>query len=424
MKKKYLLYFDDVYGLWHVPFFEYICKILCENGDDVVVIIGSKYPEWFLADINIVKEFLYWSDIQHTQRDKYEVGIRLWNISSIIHSHVPDVFLLDHFPFWKFSNIDELGLIFQLFSEDTSRRIVSFVRDIYMGQKFLNQEGYDKMTQALRKSNRLFQNEAQVWDLKIINNEFSEPFYKKVYMTYFLLKNFLWSVIDGIIVFWDKKVHDLNCELDLNASQQKRLFHVWYIPETPWSINSFTTQAEKKEKKVLISTGGNLANPIMFMSLLEKLSQDQSLNIRVLLWPHINTGIKKIIIKKVLKYKNIQVTWFRSNFPELLHASDVFIWFGWYGTFMHLFQYSGLIYILLNGSDKSFKHRYYEQKTRCEKLQKYMNVHYIEQGNIETIDIHKDPLVSSQRDTVKFCSNETFLTALSSISDITWNKKT
>lgn len=407
--KKVLLYFDDVYGMWHIPFFEYIMKSLTNANYEVLLVAWSIYPKNAFSSYNII--LLDKINIEHQKPSDPDKRARLLQIASILKQYSPDLFLVDHFPFWRFSLIDELDIIFRWFKKN-NKKVITFMRDIYIGKKLLEEYQYHNMLSIYSESEKWF-NPEWIQELKRFNSVIKNKFYKKPFITEYVFRE---CSVNGVIVFWDKKIHDIRTELNITSSTFDSIYHIGYIP---LSIDNTPVYSQNsKNKKILVSTWWNLSSPKIFYRLIDFLLKLPDFQIQILLWPHINYDIKKKIKDQVSGFNHINISWFHHDFQSLLNASDFFFGFWWYGTFQHLFYYEWHSFIMSNWDTTNFFHRYHEQSCRIQKFHQYLNIDFLDE--VDEVKIRKilqkrDLINTKKKLEILFCREDVIIKTIEEI---------
>jgi len=375
-KDKCFLLYDDMNGMWHIPFFQYLCKTL-EESYDLFVLLWNDLPQAhkLFPWANIIK-------IHKKSNKKLLHSYRMNQIEKLLNRIQPDIFLIDYFPFWRYGNILEISLICSFIKKNGWKNI-SFMRDLYLGKKILTWKSYDKFSETIlnkrwKTISQLIENDFRYFFDIIFKWTIHHIFLIQSYLQYTISNNF----IDGILIFGDKNIYDISNEFILSKAEKKIFHYVWYIPNNEKVLESI----QPRKKTILISTWWNVTSEQDFLKLISYVNTLSWFTIRILLGPFVERWYKKKIISVVHNNKKITVSGFVDNFSSLLYESSYFFWFGWYWTFQSLFNYKGQAFIMSNYDAKDFKHRYYEQKYRTEHLKDYLNVCFLQDFSNENLE--------------------------------------
>lgn len=407
-KIKCVMLYDDVYGMGHLPFFQY----LCEN-------LNSNYELHVLLWNNLSTDLFFWSKViripQKSNKKLYDLK-REHSIRNILKEVEPTIFFIDFFPFWRYWNILDINLICT-YIKDNGWKNISIMRDIYLWTKILSDKSYTKFINLIYQKKwkdicSIIENDYR-WLFDIIFKwKVHHIFLIQAYLSY----NFSKGIIDSILVFWDKNIFNISQEFIVSKKEKKLFHHLWYISK-PLSYND---NIKSRDNTILISTWGNVTSKKDFEKLIKYISNLSWYSIRILLWPYIERSFKKKIISIVLKKKNITISGFVHNFSELLSESSYFFWFWWYWTFQDLFNYKGQAFIMSNYDSRDFRHRYYEQKYRTMLLSPYLNVTYLNDFSKENLDLCFENNADKKNiKEIEFCSAEKLTYTL----DLIYNEK-
>jgi len=393
-KKRCIMLYDDVHGMWHLPFFRYLCNTL-----------KKEYEVYILLWSDLSPDFFPWAKVVRIQKksnkELYNLE-RITQIENILFQVRPNIFFIDFFPFGRYWNILDINLITN-FIKKTWWKNISVMRDIYLWKKILTDNGYAKFLDIVHKERgkdlfSVIESDYQ-WLFDIIfKGSVHHVFLIQSYLSYTVIKH----IIDWILVFWDKNIYDISDEFLLSESQKNIFHHLWYIPEA----NVTKKNNSDSWKSILISTWWNVTSKQDFENLIKYINSLSWYSIRLLLGPYIDRAYKKKIISIVHRNSNITVSGFIPNFNKLLHSSSYFFWFWWYGTFQSLFDYDGQAFIMANYDNKDFRHRYYEQKYRTIHLQDFLNVTFLDNFSPQNLDMcFQQEKKQVQKKKIDFCSS-------------------
>lgn len=360
--------YDDKYGLWHMPFFSHIITCLSEKYELLVLLWNEDIPH---------KKF-NWAQIIHIpekSNKKLYVTERIEFIRKVLNEIRADIFFIDFFPFWRFWNIEEINLIID---DIYSRwwKNISFMRDMYLWRIFLTPKNIDSFTKSVKKGygmemDVIIKSHYRLLFDLVFKSNIHHIFLCQIYLAHYLS----YSKIDGVIVFWDKKVFDIRDEFILNDDTKKAFHFAWYIPYKNNGSNIRNKNLETKN--ILVSTWWWLTSKDDFLKLINFLAKTTQYKITVLMWPFVEDVFRKKIEEVVINYSHMTIEWFSDDFQSKLNNSDIFFWYWGYWIFQHLFSYTWMAYIMSNYDLWDFRHRYYEQKYRTILLEEYLNVSYL-----------------------------------------------
>ncbi len=404
IKLKCIMLYDDLEWMGHVPFFRYLCTHMSQDYDLYILLWSKIDPTIFLSAT--IFELPY-----RSTNSLYNPG-RIKLIEKYLNNIKPEIFLVDFFPFWRFGNIIEINII-ATHIRNQKGKVINFMRDIYIWKKVLTGSKYNKFINVISKRKDKTLDEIVRKDLLwlyeiIFHSNIDQAYLIQIFINFCMNEN----ILDAILIFWDPKIFDIRSEFLWNEQEKNIWHHLWYIP-----IWSGQTSLWIQKKHILISTWWNVTSKNDFTQLIQFMTLKIDYNISILMWPYVSQDLKMNIQNIVYESKHITLSWFSDNFQNLLEGSEYFFWFGWYGTFQHLFHYNWKAYIMANYNLGSFKHRYYEQKYRTKLFESRLNVEFLDDFSDEHLEkclweyTSQKPNISD----IEFCNKAKLIDAIAKI---------
>lgn len=366
-KLKCIMLFKDDYGLGHLPFFSFLCEKL-----------SQQYDMYILLYSDVAYDTFSWTQIIRIPQNIC-LGRKNSERQECIHRHLqkiePDIFLIDYFPFGRFESIFDIGQVSE-YVHSRGGKCITFMRDIFYGKSILTEQKYAAFLQKIMKQKYRDVSdfvEREAYYIYRIMGRFrvSDLFYVQLYIHYVFER----TLIDGVLVFWDENIFDIRDEFLLDAQEKDKWYHIWYIPKTYQETGISWGNAQKK---ILVSSGGNITSKADFLALLRFLATKDTFEVEVLVWPYVDEYSSREIDHVLRDKKHMKKSAFKKDFARSLHASDYFFGFGGYGTFQDLFHYQGRAFIMANYNLSNFRHRYYEQKYRAKLFEPILNLEFLD----------------------------------------------
>lgn len=370
-KKNVLLYCQSNYGRGH---FMRMLKIYhaLSSFCNVKMIVSWSYTPHLLVGVNhfIVRKW----------------GLQGINIQDYIQENfwdfLPDIFLIDFFPFWKLNLKEDID-VFINFTQDNKGKVFSVMRDIFDGKQIISDEENQKAIASY-----------------FINNYYKDALYKayetwnEKFLSQVLIQKYIENkLIDGFLVFWQKEFYDISKEYSLSLDIQQHIYYLWYLlPEgkkNHWETN------RKEHIVVTVSSGWGFHNKRNFLKLLVLLWKIPSLEIHFFPGDDISEQERQQLICYFSEDSSIIIEQFSLEYHDILSRSDIFFFSWGYNSFCDVLRYNIPAYVLWYGDLKTNSD---EVSTRIEVFEKYNILHRLYDFDIFVLKDIVDTIESKKED--------------------------
>ncbi len=349
-KKKLIIYCSSEYGRGH---FVGVLKMYyaLKNMYDIRIFfswkVTSKYLEWIDYRILNKNHFVDWNI--ETIRNKYFIDF------------IPDIFLIDFFPFWKFNYKENIDFLIDI-TKDNHWKVYSCMRDIFDGQMIGKNKALEKKLTRIYKKDTFYEAIVYAYNNKLLK-----------YLSKIILEDYIdQKRIDKIFVFGDKKIHNIADEYQLSEEYREKITYLWYL----------TNEYIKYEKKlsvsstIVVSSWWSFYNRKNFLLLLKFLSKFSNLQIYFFPWDDISLKERKSLEQYILWFSNIILKNFSYEYYTLLSQADIAFIAGGYNSFSDIFQYNVSCYVLWYGQyNPSIETNIFEIEARLKKLDFFPHIH-------------------------------------------------
>lgn len=358
--KKVVFYIHDELWFGHLSRVLKIYKIL-ENFFHVHVLISWHIPIWVLEGINYsILPFV--SEIEKHKHKNILLKERKKVLMNYFYDNEVDFFLIDYFPFWRYSFLNEIEeLLF--FLNWKWCKSYSIMRDIYSGRKNIKIKKYTNLQK------NAFEMISKNLSIKNIHDTFYES-WNSTYFVNYALEHFLEKeLLSWILVFWDKNLYDVSNEfVFLNEELKNKFYYFWML------LEQSEEKIEDSEPYILVCFGGNIFEKKYFFKILSFLGKIHLIKIKVILGTMVKIEEKKQIRKYFSNVKNIELIDHTTSYKSLLNNSKIFIWSWGYGTVCDVISSTSTSFLIPNYNEL-VSVNLTEQNKRLEILSKiYKNI--------------------------------------------------
>ncbi len=313
--KKIFLYCHDTLAFGHISRMLNIYHVL-SSEHDVYMIFWWNIPKWHIHNLNYINlPIVDESDIYiQSKKIKKILKKRKKILQELCITHMPDILLIDYFPFGRVALKDEIEYLINTVKIKNYRsKVYTFMRDIfYASNTCVNHKEYIQVKEDIfyffghpymyivENCYNTFHLYTQKWSyqqeqfLKFIWKEsLEEGIWYNLFIEYYFQNN----ILDGCLIFGDESMHQLSMEFHFSFKVRENFHYLWYLlPQ--WRDTQYKA---RKQEYILFSFWGAIFNYDIYMSLLEKIS-----------------SLSKIPIKCVLPFfKDTEKLWeIQKNFYE------------------------------------------------------------------------------------------------------------